>query len=476
MWLHRKSGSVTPSSQITSYTTSIPLIAPPFTNTAIVSQSGGNFFISNFYLENPNGMNDYQIQFNTTNTTVPYRLVVTLNGTTIYTSPFEVTGSFNFNQQLYFTGEGTYLVSVQHREEIIFTSVTLTATGFTRVTGQQPVNYTDTLTAVNVTLQEEFEFVISEQIPDVTIIEFLTGLFKTFNLVAYVNDENTIVVRPLDAKSGTADYSYYTSADIDGNDAPVTYDISSYVDVTKSQVNAALPYKEINYQYEGLGTFLAKQHVQLSGTGWGTLNYIGGTNSDGTGGVNYNATTNTYKVSVPFEHMKYERMIDGATGNTTTIQWGYSVNENQQPYIGKPLIFYAVHQSGQGTTPINFLTNNTQREELSSYNVPSNSLHLDPADGKQNINFSLELNEYTGGNGFTETLFNDYHSEYIIDIFNQSRRITKVDAFLPLRILYNFKLNDTFRINSRDYIINSITTNLQSGKSTMELLNVVINT
>jgi hypothetical protein len=174
--------------------------------------------------------------------------------------------------------------------------------------------------------------------------------------------------------------------------------------------------------------------------------------------------------------MKYERMIDGATGNTTTIQWGYSVNENQQPYIGKPLIFYAVHQSGQGTTPINFLTNNTQREELSSYNVPSNSLHLDPADGKQNINFSLELNEYTGGNGFTETLFNDYHSEYIIDIFNQSRRITKVDAFLPLRILYNFKLNDTFRINSRDYIINSITTNLQSGKSTMELLNVVINT
>jgi hypothetical protein len=476
MWLHRKSGSVTPSSQITSYTTSIPLIAPPFTNTAIVSQSGGNFFISNFYLENPNGMNDYQIQFNTTNTTVPYRLVVTLNGTTIYTSPFEVTGSFNFNQQLYFTGEGTYLVSVQHREEIIFTSVTLTATGFTRVTGQQPVNYTDTLTAVNVTLQEEFEFVISEQIPDVTIIEFLTGLFKTFNLVAYVNDENTIVVRPLDAKSGTADYSYYTSADIDGNDAPVTYDISSYVDVTKSQVNAALPYKEINYQYEGLGTFLAKQHVQLSGTGWGTLNYIGGTNSDGTGGVNYNATTNTYKVSVPFEHMKYERMIDGATGNTTTIQWGYSVNENQQPYIGKPLIFYAVHQSGQGTTPINFLTNNTQREVLSSYNVPSNSLHLDPADGKQNINFSLELNEYTGGNGFTETLFNDYHSEYIIDIFNQSRRITKVDAFLPLRILYNFKLNDTFRINSRDYIINSITTNLQSGKSTMELLNVVINT
>ena len=86
--------------------------------------------------------------------------------------------------------------------------------------------------------------------PAVTIMSFLTGLFKAFNLVAYVNDSGTIIVRPLDAKLGTADYSYYTSADIDGNDAPEKYDISQFVDVTKSQVNAALPYKEILYKYD----------------------------------------------------------------------------------------------------------------------------------------------------------------------------------------------------------------------------------
>mgnify|MGYP003640967340 FL=1 len=122
---------------------------------------------------------------------------------------------------------------------------------------------------------------------------------------------------------------------------------------------------------------------------------------------------------------------------------------------------------------LRFLEDASNFNDLSSYWVPSNSLYLNPVSGTENINFGLELNEYTGASGFDETLFNNYHSEYIIDIFNESRRITKVSAFLPLRILYNFKLNDTFTINSRNYIINSITTNLQTGKSDMELLNKV---
>ena len=43
------------------------------------------------------------------------------------------------------------------------------------------------------------EFNISEQIPKMTIMEFLTGLFKMFNLTAYVDGAGTIVVRTLDS-------------------------------------------------------------------------------------------------------------------------------------------------------------------------------------------------------------------------------------------------------------------------------------
>jgi len=115
----------------------------------------------------------------------------------------------------------------------------------------------------------------------------------------------------------------------------------------------------------------------------------------------------------------------------------------------------------------------TQAVPKSSYIQPSNSLFLNPALSKININFNNEINEYTRTTDFTDTLFKVYHSEYIIDVFNTRRRITQVSAYLPLRILFDFKLNDTFEINSQRYIINSITTNLQNGKSSIELLNEV---
>ena len=305
-------------------------------------------------------------------------------------------------------------------------------------------------------------------------MSFLTGLFKMFNLVAYVNDVGTIVVRPLEARTGSGvSYGYYTSADINGKDAPVNYNISEYVDVTKSQVNVALPYKEIMYKYEGTGTFLAKQYEQLSGSAWGSLAYIGGTETDGSGGINYNASTKLYQVSAPFEHMQYERLLNGSNGALIDPMWGWSVNENAQPYIGKPLIFYANLKTGG--TPISYQTTTTGTGKVSvnAYWIPSNSLHLNSSSGTENINFGFEQNEYQQGVNYNDTLFSDYHSEYIIDVFNTSRRITKVTAFLPLRILFNLNLNDTLTISDRTYIINSITTNLQDGKSNIELLNKV---
>jgi len=68
-------------------------------------------------------------------------------------------------------------------------------------------------------------------------------------------------------------------------------------------------------------------------------------------------------------------------------------------------------------------------------------------------------------------LFQDYYSTYITDVFNTKNRITKVKAYLPLRILLNFTLADRFDINGKRYKINSIDTNLATGESNIELLN-----
>jgi hypothetical protein len=70
-------------------------------------------------------------------------------------------------------------------------------------------------------------------------------------------------------------------------------------------------------------------------------------------------------------------------------------------------------------------------------------------------------------------LFNNYYSEYISDVFNPQTRITKVTAYLPIKILTQYKPEDTFIIGDRAYKINSITSDLTTGKSEIELINIV---
>lgn len=468
MWLHRKSGSVSPPQQVTSFLSIVNNY--PQSSTQLVGVNGSTISVQSSYVSYPFEVIDNDITVNPTSS-VPYTVVIIQQGSGVVFESASGTGDRSFNKPITIQGNANYQIAIRHSTTITFSRISWFIDIEEDEGGGDFVTFFEEIRRNNFTAQDVQDFSVSEQIPDVGIMEFLTGLFKTFNLVAYVNDIGTIVVRPLEGTSGV-NHSYYTSADISGNDAPINYDISQYVTTSKSQVNVALPYNKILYKYEGLGTLFAKQHEQLFGTGWGTLAYIGGTNLDGTGdGVNYNASTVNYNVKVPFEHMKYERLINGSNGASTTIQWGFSVNENSQPYIGKPLIFYAIRQTS--ATPISFIENSTTNTELTNYIIPSNSLYLDSSTGKQNINFNLELNEYTNTNTFTDTLFSDYQSQYIIDVFNQSRRITKVSAIFPLRILFDFKLNDTFTINQRRYIINSVTTNLQTGKSELELLNKV---
>lgn len=81
-----------------------------------------------------------------------------------------------------------------------------------------------------------------------------------------------------------------------------------------------------------------------------------------------------------------------------------------------------------------------------------------------------EFNEYTSTEN-TNSLFNNYYSNYINDVFNKKARIYKFTAYLPSHIVNRYELNDTFIIAGREYIINSIKINLLNNKAELELLN-----
>ena len=176
-----------------------------------------------------------------------------------------------------------------------------------------------------------------------------------------------------------------------------------------------------------------------------------------------------YKVELPFTRMKYERLVDESTSNNTDVMWGYAVNESEEPRLGKPLLTYIIRQTS--ATSINFVDGTSTENVITTYNIPSNSVSLSSATDKSNLNFKNEINEYDATTDFTDTLFNEYYSTYISDVFNEKNRITKVTAYLPLRILLNYSLADIFIIRGNRYKINSIKTNLNTGKSDIELLN-----
>jgi hypothetical protein len=178
--------------------------------------------------------------------------------------------------------------------------------------------------------------------------------------------------------------------------------------------------------------------------------------------------------------MKFERLVDiDSPTPPTNIQWGYCVDDNQESFIGEPIIFYMNRKAYSPADPIaiSFVDSVTPENvalsnvAINNYFAPCNSnMNVSVFANQSSINFAAEADEWTGDTNLN-TLFQDYHSSYITSVFNTKNRITKATAFLPLKILLNYTLNDRFIITGTSYKINSITTNFGTGKSNLELLN-----
>ena len=456
MWLHRKSGDVGNGDQVATFPTSINGWTAPGggsgdwatmsnISTLTVKPEFQNFTNSSTVL---------LLQLNT-GSSDEYAVEVLRNGVSIYqvsglqggNSLLSTQAGGDFGSTSLAAGEWTVIITVT--TAIVFTNIGW----FVRNDdgSGSTINRFDTSDNGNFTCDTNFEFTISQQTPDIKIIDFLTGLFKMFNLVAYTKEDGTIYVDTLD--------NFYATS--------TTYDITKYIDVNTSSVDVALPYREINFTYKGLGTFLAAQWEQLNVAKWGAESFNGNNNLDG----------GTYSVIAPFEHMLFERLVDlnDPTGGTlTTAMYGYCTNDNQQPYIGSPILFYPILKTGGATTSISFLPTTTSREQLTSYNVPSNSVALASSISTANINFGDMTNEYTRGEGnpFSGTLYNNYYSSYIENLFKQNSRLVRYTAYLPLHIVLNYTLADILIVNGQQFRINSLNINLINNKAQIELITI----
>ena len=321
------------------------------------------------------------------------------------------------------------------------------------------------------------EIIIEDQVPKLKVMDFLTGLFKMFNLTAYYIDDRG------DADFGkikvdTLDEFY---ADAVNNPSGGTIDVQDYIDTSQHQVNVSLPFTEIHFKYQDPSTLLMEQHLERNGVVFGDNEYEPSDVERG----------NKYEIQLPFEHMKFERIVDGLDKINTEIHWGYSaagefnfeegVQASSKPSTGnyeavltKPVVFYGVQKTGI-TETINLIEGNAGTS-IDKYFRPSNTNEdgTDSVAPSFTLNFDNEVDEYQQKDygGETNSLFKKFYKTYIEAVFNPLKRIHIFTAYLPQSFLINYRLNDQLKVQDRVFRINSITTDVNTGKSTLELINL----
>ena len=480
LWLHRKSGSVGVGTEGVNEL-ALPISTWTPTSGTTISNNGTTINIFSQYSSPPNNViTKFDVYIVPTDTSKEWTLTINRSGSEFYSSGV-VTGSLSLTITAFnFLAPLGYTFVLSSTEQVVFSTATLEMGG-NYFDGNNQVYWTDNFSATaggDITIPLAVPFIINEQIPEMKIIDFLTGIFKMFNLVAYYEDSK-IVVKTYDDYFASLDTGLWNLQNSEwqdelrdwneiGSTTSNQYSIDEFLDTRSIKVDVALPYKQINFLYEGTGTLLAKKYNQLNNIGWGEIRYT-------LNGEVYDAPSDVYNVKIPFEHMQMERLNDITYGFQTNVMYGISVNENVQPYIGKPLLFYPIKQSQAfgTTTSVSVRPTLSTNEEKTSIIVPSNSVSLNPAVSVENINFPNEINEWTLNSDFSNSLFEGYYNTFISESFNIKRRFVKVKAYLPLNILYNLKLNNVIEVNNERYKINSMSTNFQTGLTNFELINIL---
>lgn len=337
---------------------------------------------------------------------------------------------------------------------------------------------------------------VKNEMPDMKILDFITGLFKMFNLTAYVIDDETDSEYGEDAnevpnviKITTLD-NYYLDAL--NNQSKGTIDVTKYIDVSAHNIDTSLPFSEIDFKYEEDDTLLKSNHLNTFGNEFGNSNlsvselypdidlFFG----------------KKYEVESPFSILKYER-IKG-----TNIQWGYAAGGDFESKEGdlsnpsdpkmpkgnysseniKPLLFYGVRETTHDSFTFGSAAGNSATIISNGYYRPSNTNETVVVDGGGafttppafSLTFDAEIDEFTltDFGASSNSLFNKFYKNYITSVFNPNKRLFKFKAYLPPSFLINYRLNDQLKVQDVVYRINSITTNLNTGLSKLELINL----
>lgn len=297
-----------------------------------------------------------------------------------------------------------------------------------------------------------FTLVVSDLLPEIKVKDFLGGILKMYNMVIVPNSATSFLLQPLD------DW-YAAGSDVNYQD---------YFDITQYTVNRPSLYREIEFKYQDTEQILGYQYQRTNNQGFGDLRNF------------FTFDGEDFIVDLPFECPLFERLTDEATGTLTNVLCYKSItseaNEDgtYNPYLGAPVLFYGYYNAYDlSSNPVAYVNaDNTTSREVDGCWYANTSNRYSSAGASHSICFGADIDPYHL-QSVNRSLYNTEWTNYITDLYNQQRRIVRVDAILPIGKIISLNLKNTVIWNGTKYTINSVSLNMTTGKATFELLNVV---
>ena len=297
------------------------------------------------------------------------------------------------------------------------------------------------------TLSVSGSYNVAQNMPIQKTIDYLKGIFQQYRLIAIVQDDNSVYVDTIN--------DFYRKGKV------VNY--TKFVDFEKTTVSRGKFLNRINFNFSEPQTAAAELFKTNNDISYGDLELD---ILDDTGQL---IEGESLEYTLPFEQVVYERLSDYANTNVTEVMYGLLTDEDLKPQKIKQHRHYL--ENIALTNPIKVVDLNNIGQSVSEINIP---LHVNGLSTPLYSNtFGSEFNEFNG-TLIQGTLYTNYHQDFILEVFNKSRRMFTFSCKdVPLNVLINTKLNDVIEIKTKYYRIDSIKTNILNREVDLVVYNII---
>jgi hypothetical protein len=275
---------------------------------------------------------------------------------------------------------------------------------------------------------------IAQNMPDIKVSDFFSGILKEFNLTCYPISPTEFYLEPLE--------DWYARG--------AEYDITQFVTTDSIDIARIPLYKKINFSYQKSESFMNREFLGFFNRSYGDLESA------------FDFDGSEYSVQVPFENLLFNKF------SGTEIQVGYALKDSPsfEPYIPKLVLMYYNGMVDIAANDFKFddgsIIYNIGNYALFGQDLIENGVNYSLSWGIEVSSFYQTINS----NGLYQT----YYSNILTNMYDRKNRLTTVKCILPISVLTQLKLNDKLIIRDKRYIINEMKTELTSGEVTFTLI------